>query len=124
MKSKVLIEKLKELDPTGEIEVCDGNQDILCLQLKPSYWDGNSKVFIRDEKLKGYNIKGVKICESGSKISIISLSLEDVIWEDPSVEIDLSDLSSASHIVEYTNEVKKIRAEALEFREKYEQKEG
>jgi len=48
MKSKKLIELLQAEDPTGEIEVCIGNQDVFCLESKPAYWDGCPQILIRN----------------------------------------------------------------------------
>jgi len=119
MKSKILIEKLKEIDPTGEIEVLVGNCDILTLQLKPMYWDGHGEVFIRDKSKKGYDVIGLKVCSSGNKIDIQTLSIEDVIWNDPKVKIDLSELEGTSSFTEFKSITDKTLSEAVEEFKKY-----
>ena len=48
MKVKDLIKQLQELDPTGEIEVCVGNSDIIDISLFPAYYDGYLQVLKKD----------------------------------------------------------------------------
>ena len=48
MKSKELIRLLQEEDPSGEVEVCVQNFDILGIHTEPAYWDGSLQVLMRD----------------------------------------------------------------------------
>jgi hypothetical protein len=93
MKSRELIRLLLEEDPTGETEVSVGNIDIFGVHLEPSYWDGKLQLLIRDESKKPYyDVVGGKYCVRGSKITITPMSITDVLWDDPDVPVDYSEL--------------------------------
>jgi len=96
MKTKEVIRQLLEADPTGEEEVSVGNCDIYYVDSIPSYYDGNQKILIRDESKNCYNVVGVKVREAGRKIVINTLSLEDALYTDPNLPVDLSELSPVS----------------------------
>jgi hypothetical protein len=92
MKTKELIKRLQEEDPTGEIECCVGNVDIHFVSREPAYWDGPLQVLERDPaKEPYYNIVGGKYIKSGEKIQINLLRISD-IFDDPKVKIDYSQL--------------------------------
>lgn len=83
MKSKELIKQLRQLDPTGEIEVVAGGRDIYFCAGEPYYWDGIPDLLIRDEKLKPFwHVIGMEQMSSGSKIELNLLDLEDIVFED------------------------------------------
>jgi hypothetical protein len=93
MKGKELIKQLQEIDPTGEIEVCVGNVDIWTVHAEPAYWDGKLQLLVRDEKKAPYyDIVGGKYVVSGSKITLTTMSITDVLWGDPDAVIDYSEL--------------------------------
>lgn len=80
MKTKELIRRLQEEDPTGEVECCVGNVDIHFVSSEPAYWDGPLQVLVRDPaKAPYYDIVGAKYVKSGSKIQIHCLSITDAI---------------------------------------------
>jgi len=83
MKTKELIRRLQEEDPTGEIECCVGNQDIYFITQEPAYYDGPLQVLVHDESKrdKQWSITGAKIVRSGAKIQIHTMSIEDVIFD-------------------------------------------
>lgn len=87
MKSKDIIAKLQELDPSGEIEVFVDNMDIFYLNRDLSYWDGRPTLLLRDESKKpyydivGFNRTGM--IPQGLKINIKVLSPFDILLNDP-----------------------------------------
>lgn len=107
MKTKDLITLLKKFDPSGDLECCVDNHDILSVETLPAYYDGSLEVLIRDPKNKYYNIVGAKIVRTGDKVKIRTHSIEDAIYQNP----DLS--------VEYTlrdeNWIQRVRQEAREL---------
>lgn len=92
MKSKELIRRIMEADPSGEEEVCIGNADILCVQKLPAYYDGTLQLLERDPNNKFYNVIGAKYKIKGLKISIEPHSIQDAICDDPNLPIDYSEL--------------------------------
>ena len=85
MKTKELIKRLQEIDPSGEIECCIMNMDIHFADLMPAYWDGTLEILKRDPDCKFYNIIGGKYTQNGPKIKIIPLSITDAISIDPAL---------------------------------------
>lgn len=81
MKSKLLIEILQKLDPSGEIEVCVGSEDIIDISLLPAYYDGKLQVLQRDKTKEGYDIVGVDVRSNGQKISISPYGLEYYVFD-------------------------------------------
>jgi hypothetical protein len=105
MKTKTLIKLLQEADPTGEEEVCVGNQDILCVEQEPAYYDGCLQVLERDESKECYNVTGVRYVRDGNKISITPYGVVDAIWDNPEVPVD------CIGIERYEEKVAKTRAD-------------
>ncbi len=91
MKTKKLIEILNDLDPSGELECCVDNQDIFFVEKLPAYYDGRQEILIRDESNPYYNVIGAKITSRGTKLKIRTLSIEDAIWDNVNLPIDLSE---------------------------------
>jgi len=108
MKTKRLIELLQKEDPSGEIEVSVGNQDIHYLQRLEAYWDGCLEVLKRDETSEYYNITGAKIVSEGLKICIMPLSIEDAIMNDVNLPIEFDSDYTREH---YSDVVAKQRHE-------------
>ena len=95
MKTRELIRLLQEADPSGEIEVCVDNKDILFVQRMPAYYDGCLEVLIRDPKLTScYNVVGAKVFARGAKIRIVPHSIEDMLLDKSEAAVDLGDLGS------------------------------
>lgn len=93
MKTKELIRRLQEEDPTGEEECCVGNCDIFFVEALPAYYDGCNQVLIRDPaKAPYYDIVGGKYTEKGLKISLRTMSIPDAIFENADMPVDFSDL--------------------------------
>jgi hypothetical protein len=91
MKTNELIRQLQHVDPTGDKEVCiDGSADIFAIYESEAYWDGRLNVLVRDESKKPfYDVVGVKIIHSGTKIVLQSIGAEDVIGENWNVRVEV-----------------------------------
>jgi hypothetical protein len=89
MKSKDVIAKLLELDPTGEIEVLVGTtQDIDYINKLDGYWDGTPHLAIKDNTLYGYKTVGVNITRAmKDKICLYPLDTYELIFDTPDVPI-------------------------------------
>lgn len=89
MKSKELIEALQQLDPTGETEVSVGNHPIWYVEDLPAFYDGYLQVLIRDKsKEPYYDITGAKYVGEGRKISIHTMGVTDLLWNDPEAIVE------------------------------------
>lgn len=110
MKSKKLIELLQYMDPTGEVEVCINDADILDVQCEPAYWDGCLEVLERDENYQYYNVIGVRVTDKGSKISLYPHSVYDAIQRNPDVPIKVCSMARyhKERIKEKRKEVKAL----------------
>ncbi len=91
MKTKELIKLLKEEDPSGELECCIHNQDILSVYQEIAYWDGCLQILKRDIKKKTYNVIGAKYTSEGFKVSIIPYGIEDALWHNPDLPVEVID---------------------------------
>jgi hypothetical protein len=93
MKTKDLIKLLQEEDPSGEIECCVGNADIVAVEQMPAYYDGKLQILSKDEKGR---IIGAKYKGSGLKLKIKVMDICDALFSYPDLAVDYSDLSSAN----------------------------
>lgn len=90
--------KLQELlsGYPDDMEVSVGNVDIFSIHQLPYYWDGCQQVLIRDPKLEPYyDVVGVKYRYHGQKLYINTLSIDDVILDDPDIPVDFSELQES-----------------------------
>lgn len=96
MKTKDLIAALQEADPSGELEVCnDANEDIYFVETQPAYYDGVLQVLARDRDCRFYNVTGGKFTSRGNKVRLHTLSLWDVVENDPeTAKIDYSEIGN------------------------------
>lgn len=121
MKTKELVRQLQKEDPSGELEVCVDNIDILHVSREPAYYDGCQEILIRDVNTKCYDIVGVKITSKGTKIKIHPLSIEDAIFEDPGLPVEIdTDFTNEESNQWRRNNVKKWRQEAIKVLEEIE----
>jgi len=116
MKTKELIRQLQEADPSGEIEVCCGNEDIHFVETLEAYYDGKLQVLKRDPSKTCYNIIGAKVTTRGCKVQIHSHSIRDAISNNPDlpIEYDLEDYMIPEYkksYDEWREEVKSIKEE-------------
>lgn len=112
MKTKILIEELQKLDPTGEEEVCVGNEDIFFVSREPAYYDGCLQVLKRDPSMKPcYDITGLEYRSSGTKIAIHTYSVTDALYDDTDFEVTYESDYAERH---NKDTVEKIRSIACE----------
>lgn len=90
MKTRELIRQLQETDPSGDLECCVGNADILAVWAEPAYWDGCLQVLVRDPTSQYYNVVGARYQDSGVKVVIQPHSICDALLEDPEMPVDTS----------------------------------
>lgn len=113
MKTKELIRLLNIEDPSGDMEVCVENIDIFYIETLPSYYDGPQEILIRDSKLEPYyDITGGIINYKGKKIVIKTLSLESVVFEDPTAPIEIKGIGDKSRI---RKKINKWKEESLKW---------
>jgi len=115
MKTKELIKKLQELDPSGETECCVQNIDIWYVDVLPYYYDGTMQMLVRDSaKSPYYDVVGAKYLSSGEKINIVPLSIEDAIFEDVTLPVDFDTLSFSKK-ERYKESVEIVRQKAKDI---------
>ena len=118
MKTKELIKRLQEADPSGEIEVCVGNEDILFVQILPAYYDGCFQVLKRDRsKAPYYNVEGVEIRGIGDKLNIQTHSLEWVLVDHPEMPVAFDGKYAKEH---WSKKVEELRIEYRKLNEEIE----
>lgn len=102
MKTKELIRRLQEADPTGELEACVGNADVFFVSTEPAYYDGCLQVLIRDPaKAPYYDVVGARYVSAGSKVKIVPLSITDLLWDDHDAFVDYSGMEGDSRRDKY-----------------------
>ena len=88
MKTKELISRLLELDPSGNTEVCIANLDINAIWPSEAYYDGRLERIVKDENGE---IIGCKYVSRGIKINIDPISIEECLVDNPELPIDFSE---------------------------------
>jgi len=84
MKTKELIRRLQNADPTGELECCVGNIDIYYVDVLPPYYDGAQEILVHDniKRDNEWSIIGGKIVRIGEyKVQINTMSIEDAMMD-------------------------------------------
>lgn len=114
MKTKRLIELLQEADPSGELECCVGNQDILSVDtVNAGYWDGCLQVLERDPaKAPYYDVVGGKFCADQPKVDIQPWGIFDAVMDDPGLVVTYDSEYAEQH---YAAKVEQTRADALKI---------
>ena len=87
-----LVAELKDYDQDA-IVCTGGNDSIRCTECLPAYWDGRLTNIIENEF--GNPIK-VEINGKGTKVKIHSYDTEDVIFENPRIEVEVESNSKGS----------------------------
>jgi hypothetical protein len=105
MKTRELIRRLQEADPSGETECCVDNHDIFFVERQFAFYDGALEILIRDPtRQPNYDVVGGIIRRTGEKVRIHVLSLEDAIFDSKDgqlpVEIEAADDVSRKSIEE------------------------
>ena len=85
MKVSKLIAALQELDPTGEVEVVVGGDDITHADRTPGYYDGCYEVLQYNDK---HEIVGVMVCSQLDKIKLVTWGARDQFWEEPDLVVE------------------------------------
>jgi hypothetical protein len=112
MTTKELIQRLQEEDPEGNTEVVVGSDPVQYVENLPAYYDGRCGSLILDHKKDPYyNIVGYRIRESGRKVRLGTVDLEDVLYETPDATVDLSDLQEHER-EKWEKKVIEVRREA------------
>jgi hypothetical protein len=107
MKTKLLVQLLQEADPSGELDVCVGKEDIFIVGREPAYYDGCQEVLVRDHSRSDYNVVGAEIRCRGEKVRLRTLPIEWAILEDPGLPVTCPE--------SYEDEVRMWRDEAAEI---------
>lgn len=91
MKTKDLIKRLQELDPSGEVEVVlSDNSGINFIEILPASYDGTLQILTHNERGRAV---GGRYQRAGNKIKIHFLSIEDAVSElERNFEVDYSAL--------------------------------
>ena len=115
MKTKELIKRLQEADPSGETDVCVGNEDILFVAREPGYYDGCFQVLDRDPaKEPYYNVVGVEIKAESDKIVIHPHGLSWVLIDHPEMPVKFDSEYAEKH---WSDDVEKMREEYRKLNE-------
>jgi hypothetical protein len=109
LKTKDLIKRLTELDPTGEEECCIANEDIFSVETHPAYYDGPLEILHRSKNVRSYNIESAEMKTTGNKIVLKSLSVENAIYQNPDLKVQTDDLR-------LYNKIKRFKLDAEEQR--------
>lgn len=92
MKTKKVIERLQQLDPTGEEEVSVCGRDIIEITIYPAYYDGALEVLERDESksdVAEFQITKGRMIRSGNKIIINPMSIEEALLDNPELPVEI-----------------------------------
>jgi hypothetical protein len=97
MKTKELIRRLEECDPSGELECSVKGIDIYSVTVQPGYHDGPYEVLIRDLSKTNYNITGAKMLSGGQKVILEPLSINDALMEDSALCVEYDNHTLTTH---------------------------
>ncbi len=114
MKTKDLIAELRNQDPSGELNVCVGNVDILFVHREPAYYDGPLQVMERDPTERYYDVKGFDIVYSGEKVQIQTHSWKDALLDTPDMPIRIQYPERHEHLVQRIEKYRKAMKSAIE----------
>lgn len=110
-----LIELLKAVDPDGTTPVCVSNADVYTVTRLEAYYDGRLEQLVHDEAKRGkaWSVVGARLIRTGDKIAIRPLSIEEVLVENPSMPVEVSDRDRDT-VERWRIEARRIRAAAGE----------
>lgn len=92
MKTKELIRRLQAADPSGEIECCIGNADIVDVENLPAYYDGRLQVLdIGPNQNTPWGVIGAKYVSSGRKLLLRSYCITDAVYDQPQLPVDCTE---------------------------------
>jgi hypothetical protein len=88
MKTRELIRRLQEADPSGEAECVVGNQDIFFTEPMTMGYDGRPVLLVRDASRQPYyDVIGLRVPAAGEKVQLHLLSPEDVFDDLPDAPV-------------------------------------
>lgn len=109
MKTKELIRRLQEADPSGELPCCVENIDILCVLTQQAYWDGSLQVLVRDPN-DSDAVTGGEFRRCGLKVTLHTWSLYELISDFPDIPITYDSPSAEDHdrerVEQYREEIR------------------
>lgn len=108
MKTKELIKRLQELDPEGDMEISIDNHDIYQVELHHAGENGMLSRIISNDNGR---VIGAKVIDKGLKISLSYLTIEDLIWNDPDLPVQI-DVASEEAREDWEEVISSIREEA------------
>lgn len=112
MKTKELIQRLQEVDPTGELDVVVTTEPIYAVEIYPAHYDG---VLQQIERTPSGGICGAKYVTKGLRVEIMAQSISDWLW-DYEFPVDYSELCP-DHQQFFKEKHSKIRAERIMYEE-------
>lgn len=108
MKTKELIRLLQLEDPSGDLEVNVGGDDIYFVERLPGYYDGAYSILQRDDSKKPFwDITGITVTRSGQKVEIHTMPIRDLVSDMPDAIIILDDSLNDMQKDYYAAKVKK-----------------
>jgi hypothetical protein len=115
MKTKDVIRLLQEADPSGEMQACVANMDIVEINvINVGYWDGCLQILERDPN-DPERIVGGRFCAGQPKVDIYCLNIDDFVYSDP--ELPVSYDSAYAHGKYHARiEAVRVRARAAKAR--------
>lgn len=111
MKTRELVRRLQEEDPTGELEAVVGNEDIYFIEEQEAYWDGTPALLLHDPKKRDrcWSICGLRVMASNErKIQIHTVSVANALLGHPDLPVTYSDDDACRYNEE---RVEAVRAE-------------
>ena len=116
MKTRDLIRRLQEADPTGELECVVGGYDVYFVERLPMYYDGLPALLVHDPEKRDreWSVVGLRVPGSGEeKVRITTLDAEDVFLEIPDAPVEYGDDYARKH---KEDRIEKVRAEVVAIR--------
>lgn len=125
MKTKELVKRLLETDPTGEAHVCVGNIDIIDVDgPMPGYYDGQFVEIVHDKEYGDLDncfgvTKVIARCSSVEKIKLRTMDAEEAFLDNPEAEFEQDTYNENRH-KEWEKCVKEWRKEGRKLQRDFE----
>ena len=116
MTTNELIEALKAQDPTGNCQVVIGGDPIYFVEKNPGWYDGWYGQLVQSVS-KYYNVIGYEITNEGEKLILHTLSLEDVLANNPELPVHVKD--NNSRYIEKVNRTRESVTELVKHAREY-----
>jgi hypothetical protein len=109
LKTREVIAALQKADPTGELEVVADGQPIYVVERLPAYYDGSLHMLVQNKAMQCFNIVGYKITNEGEKVRLHLISLEGLLFDDPEMPVDLSEMLEGPAKERYQKQIEEWR---------------